>query len=293
MSAFRAWLIAIRPKTLPAAISPVLLGWSIAIRARGFLLGPALAALLGALLLQIAANLANDVCDYEKGTDKPDRLGPIRVVSAGLLSARQVYLGLGVAMLLALCAGSYLVSIAGPAIGVLGLFAAASAVGYTAGPFPIAYQGLGDLFVFLFFGPVAVAGTAFVQLGTIPSTAWFAGISQGALATNILVVNNLRDLHQDERAGKRTLAVRFGEFFCVAQYATLLLVAFSMPAYLWITGDLEWPALVSFLALPPATSTFLQVRRVRGRGLNTQLARTAGVMMAFGLLFSLGIAVKL
>ena len=292
MHPLRSWLLAIRPRTLPAAVAPVLLGTAVAAHLGGFALGPAVAALLGALMLQIASNLANDIFDNEKGADQPDRLGPTRVVSVGLLSAREVLTGLIVVLFMALCAGAYLVGVAGPAIAAVGLAAAVSAVAYTAGPFPLGYHGLGELFVFIFFGPVAVAGTAYVQLGFLPPLAWYAGVSQGAMAANILIVNNLRDIEQDKRAGKRTLAVRFGERFCLAQYATLLAVAYLMPVVVWITGVARWAALAPLLTLPLAYGTLMRVSRTRGSGLNALLARTAQGMLLYSALFSLGILVQ-
>ncbi len=293
MHPLRAWLLAIRPRTLPAAVAPVLLGTAVAAHLGGFALGPAAAALFGALMLQIASNLANDIFDNERGADQPDRLGPTRVVSAGLLSAREVLTGLIVVLFMALCAGAYLVGVAGPAIAAVGLAAAVAAVAYTAGPFPLGYHGLGELFVFIFFGPVAVAGTAYVQLGFLPLLAWYAGVSQGAMAANILIVNNLRDIEQDKRAGKRTLAVRFGERFCLAQYATLLAVAYLMPVVVWLTGVASWAALAPLLTLPIAYGTFLRVSRTRGSGLNALLARTAQGMLLYSVLFSLGILVRM
>ena len=292
MHPLRAWLLAIRPKTLPAAVAPVILGTAIAARLGGFALGPAAAALLGALMLQIASNLANDIFDNEKGADQPDRLGPTRVVSSGLLSVREVLIGLCVVVFVAVCAGAYLVGVAGPTIAVVGIVAALSAIAYTAGPFPLGYHGLGELFVFVFFGPVAVAGTAFVQMGSLPSVVWYAGVSQGALAANILVVNNLRDVEQDNRAGKRTLAVRFGERFCLAQYAALLGVAYVMPVVLWLARGAGWSVLAPLLTLPIAYSTFTRIARTRGRGLNALLARTAQIMLMFSILFSVGLLVR-
>lgn len=292
MHPLRAWFLAIRPKTLPAAVAPVILGTALAAHLGGFVLGPAVAALLCSLMLQIASNLANDIFDSTKGVDQPDRLGPTRVVSSGLLSAREVLTGLGAVLFVGICAGAYLVGVAGPIIAVVGILAASSAIAYTAGPFPLGYHGLGDLFVFVFFGPVAVAGTAFVQLGFLPNFAFYAGVSQGAMAANILIVNNLRDIEQDERAGKRTLAVRFGERFCLAQYATLLTVAYSIPVVLWLTGGARWSVLAPLLTLPLAYRTLIRIVRTRGRGLNALLARTAQLMLMFSVLFSLGLLVK-
>ncbi len=284
----RAWVLAIRPKTLPAAVSPVITGSAVAWHEGAFLLGPAFAALFGALMLQIASNLANDVFDHEKGADQPDRLGPTRVVSSGLLSGTEVRIGLAIVLLLAFCAGAYLVGVAGPAIAVVGVLSALCALAYTGGPYPLGYHGLGEVFVFIFFGLVAVAGTAYVQLGVVPTLALYAGVSQGALATNILVVNNLRDVEQDRRAEKRTLAVRFGERFCVALYATLLVVAYLVPVILWLQGAARWFVLAPLLTLPLGYRAFVAVMRVRGRELNAILARTAQLMLLFGVLFSLG-----
>ena len=288
----KAWFLAIRPKTLPAAVSPVVLGSAVAAHEGGFALGPATAALVGALLLQIASNLANDLFDHEKGVDQPDRLGPTRVVSSGLLSGFEVRVGLCIVLFLAVCVGAYLVGVAGLGIAVVGIAAIISAIAYTAGPYPLGYHGLGELFVFVFFGPVAVAATAYVQVGSVPELAWFAGVTQGALATNILVVNNLRDIEQDRRANKRTLGVRFGERFCLAQYATLLLVAYITPVLSWATGQARWFVLAPLLTLPLAYRTFMAVIRTRGSGLNALLARTAQLMLLFGILFSLGAWVK-
>lgn len=292
MHPLRAWLLAIRPKTLPAAVAPVILGTAVAHRSGGIAPGPAIAALVGALMLQIASNLANDIFDSKKGADQPDRLGPTRVVSSGILPARAVFIGLCSVMFVALCAGAYLVGVAGPAIAVVGVIAAVSAIAYTAGPFPLGYHGLGDLFVFVFFGPVAVAGTAFVQLGSVPQLALYAGVSQGALAANILVVNNLRDIRQDERAGKRTLAVRFGERFCLAQYATLLMVSYAVPLVVWFSGRAGWAVLAPLATVPIGYRTLIRVVHTRGAGLNALLARTAQVMLLFSVLFSLGLMVR-
>lgn len=289
MNIVRAWLLAIRPKTLPAAVAPVLLGLAVAQQSGSIAVGPAIATLLGALLLQIASNLANDVFDNEKGADRADRVGPTRVVSTGLLSASDVKLGLAAVLFLALCAGAYLIGVAGAPIAVIGVAAAISAIAYTAGPFALAYHGLGEVFVFIFFGPVAVAGTVFIQTQQVPNLAWLAGVSQGALAVNILVVNNLRDRTEDERAGKRTLAVRFGERFCLIQYATLLAVAYLVPIALWSFARDSGLILAPLFSLPFALGVFSKVCRTRGAGLNTVLARTAQIVLIFSLLFATGI----
>ena len=219
LSYTQRWLIASRPKTLPAATVPVIVGTAAAFKDNVFQFGPALAALLGALLIQIGANFANDVFDYKKGADTAERLGPTRVTQAGMLSPGQVYAGMVVVFGLATLIGVYLVLVAGWAVILIGVFSILAALAYTGGPFPLGYNGLGDIFVFIFFGLVAVCGTYFVQAGTLGALAWWGALPVGFLATAILVVNNLRDVKTDRIAGKKTLAVRFGESGARAEYA--------------------------------------------------------------------------
>lgn len=290
ISTAQAWLLAIRPKTLPAAVGPVVLGTAVAHHEGGARLGPAVAALLGALLLQIASNLANDLFDHQRGADGADRLGPTRMVSAGVISPSRMKRALVAVLALAMVAGAYLLSVAGPMVAVIGIVSIITAIAYTGGPYPLAYHGLGEVFVFAFFGWVAVVGTAYVQLHTYPVLAWFAGASQGSLAVNILVVNNLRDRNEDARVGKRTLAVRFGERFCLAQYAAFLGVAYIVPVVVWATTSARWPVLIPLVSLPLAVRLYQQVATTRGVGLNALLARTAQLMLLFGILFSLGVA---
>ena len=206
-----AWIMASRPATLPASVAPVVVGTAMA-EYRGVLeVLPAAVALVTALLIQIATNLANDYFDYRKGTDTEDRVGPVRVVQAGLLPPRAVLRGTVLTLGLAVVAGSYLVWAGGVPILLIGLLALTCAVAYSAGPFPIGHHGLGDLFVLLFFGLAAVAGTYWVQAGAFEPDLLLAGLGVGTLTTAILVVNNLRDIGTDRRAGKRTLAVRLGK----------------------------------------------------------------------------------
>src|SRR5450755_3471127 len=230
-----AWLLASRPKTLSAAAVPVLVGTACASARGAVSWGPALAALVGALLLQIGANFANDVFDYEKGADTAARLGPTRAVQAGLLSARSMRLGMVLVFALALALGLYLTAVAGPVILIIGCASIASAIAYTGGPYPLGYHGLGDVFVFLFFGLVAVCGTAFVELGYVPALAVSCALPVGALATAILVVNNLRDRQTDQLAGKRTLAVRFGRNFALTQYRALIAISYLVPVALTLS----------------------------------------------------------
>ncbi|MEP7053051.1 MAG: 1,4-dihydroxy-2-naphthoate polyprenyltransferase [Pseudomonadota bacterium] len=284
-----AWLLASRPKTLSAAAVPVLVGTACA-SARGHVSwGPALAALLGALLLQIGANFANDVFDYEKGADTAERLGPTRAVQAGLLSARSMRWGMVLVFALALALGVYLMTVAGWAILLIGVASIVSAIAYTGGPYPLGYHGLGDVFVFIFFGLVAVCGTVFVEIGQIPSISWFCAVPVGALATAILVVNNLRDRDTDLRAGKRTLAVRFGRSFALAQYRALLGVSYAVPVLLAALRVAPYEVLLPLVSLPLAFKTERAVSRTEGRALNALLAGTAKLLLIFGVLFALGL----
>jgi len=286
----KAWVLAARPKTLSAAVVPVLVGTACAAASGGVRWGPAAAAFAGALLLQIGANFANDVFDFEKGADTEERLGPTRAVQAGLLSPRAMRSGMWVVFAAALAVGLYLTSVAGIAILVIGIASILSAIAYTGGPYPLGYHGLGDVFVFVFFGLVAVCGTAFVQLGSVPPLAVWASLPIGALATAILVVNNLRDIETDRRAGKRTLAVRFGERGALVEYALLLVLAYAVPIGLALGAALRPLVILPIATLPMAVSLFLAVKRERGRALNPLLARTAKLLLVFGALFTAGIA---
>jgi 1,4-dihydroxy-2-naphthoate octaprenyltransferase len=292
-ASFEAWVLAARPPTLSAAIVPVAVGTACAAAAGGLRPLPALAALTGALLLQIAANFANDVFDYEKGADTAERLGPVRAVQAGLLSAKSVRRALVLVLSLALLVGVYLTFVAGPTVVVIGLASMAAAVAYTGGPYPLGYHGLGDLFVLVFFGFVAVLGTVFVQVGHVTPLSIWAAVPVGALATAILVVNNLRDVATDRKAGKHTLAVRLGEKGAVFEYALLVTAAYVVPAALFLSGQAGPGVLAPLVTLPVAVRLVYAVARERGRSLNPLLARTAKLLFLYGLLFALGLALKL
>jgi 1,4-dihydroxy-2-naphthoate octaprenyltransferase len=286
----RRWVMAIRPATLPAAVTPVLVGTASAYAVGGFRAGPAVAALVGALLLQVGANLANDLFDFEKGADTEDRLGPTRVVQAGLLPSAAVRRATVLTFVLATAVGVYLVAVAGWVIVAIGLLSIAAAVAYTGGPYPLGYNGLGDIAVFVFFGLVAVCGTAYVQAGRVPALAWLAAVPVGTLVTAILVVNNVRDLPTDAQAGKRTLAVRFGRSAALGEYALLLAAAYAVPVGLFFAGRLGAAVLLPLVTAPLAVSLFRAVSRDRGRALNPSLGRTARLAVFFGALFAAGIA---
>jgi 1,4-dihydroxy-2-naphthoate octaprenyltransferase len=286
----RAWVLACRPATLTAAVAPVAVGSACAAAAGHFRAGPALAALAGAVLLQIGANLANDVYDFEKGADRADRLGPTRAVAGGLLSAAHVRAGMVIAFLLATIVGVYLAWSAGPAVVVIGVASIAAAVAYTAGPWPLGYHGLGDLFVLAFFGFVAVCGTVFTQIGAVPALAWCAALPVGALATAVLVVNNVRDRETDACAGKRTLAVRFGRRAAEWEYVALLAVAYAVPVLLFATGQARAAVLLPLVTAPFAVALARQLRARSGRALNATLAATARLLLGHAALFAVGLA---
>ncbi len=282
-----AWTQAIRPKTLWAAVTPVVVGSACAMSVSGFRLGPALAALGVGVFIQIGTNLSNDVLDFDRGADTQRRVGPARAVQSGLLSRGRVWVGAWVAFALCMGCGLYLAAVAGWPVLVLGAVSIASGLLYTGGPWALAYVGLGDLFVFLFFGLAAVVGTAYVQALEAPAVAWWAGIAVGSLATAILVVNNLRDRETDAAAGKRTLAVRFGARFARLEYAALLLAG-HVAALPLVVRFGPWP-LLSWLALPFAVVVLRSVWRGQGAALNVALAATARLLLLFGVLLSVGI----
>jgi 1,4-dihydroxy-2-naphthoate octaprenyltransferase len=286
-----AWWLAARPATLTAAVVPVLVGTAVAHATGGVRWDTALAALLGASAIQIGTNFANDVFDAEKGADTPERLGPVRAVASGLLSASAMRAGMIVAFAIATLFGVYLTWAAGWPIVVIGTLSVASGIAYTGGPFPLGYNGLGDVFVMLFFGFVAVLGTVLVQTGALPWLGWAAAIPIGAIATAILVVNNVRDRTTDVRAGKRTLVVRFGRRFGELEYAGLLALAYATPLALVATG-VGWTVCAPLLTAPVAIGLARRVRTEEGPALNATLAATAKLLLVFGVLFAAGLALS-
>lgn len=285
----KRWILAARPATLTAALVPVAVGTAAAHAVGGLRWGPALAALFGAVWIQIGTNFANDVFDAEKGADTEERLGPTRAVAAGLVDAAAMRRAMAIAFALATAAGVYLTWSAGWPVVAIGVASVLSGIAYTGGPYPLGYHGLGDLFVMIFFGFVAVCGTAWVQVGAVPALAWWASVPVGALATAILVVNNLRDRLTDVRAGKRTLAVRFGRRFAIAQYGTLLLLAYAVPVALFAGGWLGPWVLLPLVTWPLAVGLVRRVATLEGRPLNAVLAGTAKLLLAHGLLFAAGL----
>jgi 1,4-dihydroxy-2-naphthoate octaprenyltransferase len=290
---FQAWILASRPQTLTAALVPVLVGTAVAQASGGLRVGPALAALFGAFMIQIATNFANDVFDAEKGADTHERLGPTRAVQSGLLTNRQVRVGMLVTIALAVVAGLYLTAQGGYPIVIIGVLSVLSGVAYTGGPFPLGYNGLGDVFVMIFFGFVAVCGTAYVQLGSVPPLAWLASIPVGAIATAVLVVNNVRDRSTDVKAGKRTLAVRFGRRFGVIEYVLLFVVAYAAPVVALLKFHRSPWVLLPMVTLPLAARLARTLATTEGAPLNACLASTAKLLLLYGVLFSAGLVVPI
>lgn len=285
----RAWVMACRPATLTAAAAPVLVGTAVAARVQPIAIAPFWATLAAASLLQIASNFANDVFDFEKGADTEDRLGPPRAVQARLVTAVSMKRALVAVLATALLLGVYLASVAGWVIVAIGIAAILAAVGYTGGPYPLGYHGLGDLFVLIFFGFVAVCGTCYVQLGFVPGSAWWCGLGLGATATNILVVNNVRDRETDARAGKRTLAVRWGRRGAEAEYIALYAVAYLVPVVLLLAGWASYPVLLGWITIPRAARNVAELRRLDGRPLNAVLVKSARLVFVYGLSLALGL----
>jgi 1,4-dihydroxy-2-naphthoate octaprenyltransferase len=291
----RIWLMAARPRTLPAAVAPVLVGSAAAVQWLGHLprWGAFFAALVGSIFIQIGTNLANDYSDAKRGADTADRLGPVRVTSAGLVTPRRVLTATWIAFAVAVACGIYLATVAGIVIIVVGVLSIAAGVLYTGGPRPYGYAGLGEVFVFLFFGLVAVNGSYYVQLEELDVLPLGLSISIGFLATSIIVVNNVRDVETDRRAGKNTLAVRVGRDGAVNLYRGLVLGAFAvLPIALW-AGEASALPLIGLLALPLAAKPLrIMATRSDGPALNGALAATGALLGVFSLLVTAGLLIS-
>ena len=286
---WKTWMLAIRPRTLPAAAAGVLMGAAMAWHDRHLRFDATLVCLFTALLLQIGSNLANDVFDFERGTDTAERLGPTRVTQAELLSPRQVKIGMAVVFSLAALLGLYLAWLGGWVIIILGFAAIISAIAYTGGPFPLGYYGLGDIFVFIFFGLASVAGTYYIQAGSVSPAVWWMTIPPGLIITAILVVNNLRDIENDRKAGKHTMAVRLGEQGTKIQYLVCMVIAYLILIPVAVTGLIPWMTLLAWLSLPVAYQATQVVLTQKGRPLNMALAKTGQTALFFSLLFWVGL----
>jgi 1,4-dihydroxy-2-naphthoate polyprenyltransferase len=284
----RLWLLAARPRTLPAAVAPVLVGTALAGSEDVFRALPFVAALIGSVFIQIGTNLSNDYSDARRGADTEDRLGPVRVTAGGLMPPRRVLIGTYVAFGLAVAAGAYLAVEAGWQLFLVGGASILAGVLYTGGPRPYGYEGLGELFVFLFFGIVAVAGSYFVQTEELRWEAFALGVPVGLLAAAILVVNNVRDIDTDRRAGKHTLAVKLGRERARALFAAMIAVSFLVPPLL--APALSGWLLLTLAALPLAPPLVRTVAsHSDGPALNGALAGTGRLLAAFSLLLAGGV----
>jgi 1,4-dihydroxy-2-naphthoate octaprenyltransferase len=291
----RIWLMAARPRTLPAALAPVLVGTAAAVQWVGEVprWGAFFAALVGSIFIQIGTNLANDYSDAKRGADTADRLGPVRVTASGMVTPQRVLTATWIAFAVAVACGIYLTFVAGVVILVIGILSIAAGVLYTGGPRPYGYAGLGEVFVFLFFGLVAVNGSYYVQVEELEALPLGLSISIGFLATAIIVVNNVRDIETDRRAGKMTLAVRVGRPAAVGLYVALVLGAFAVLPVALAAGEASMLPLIGLAALPLAVKPIRTMReRSDGPALNGALAATGALLGAFSLLVTVGLLIS-
>jgi len=282
------WLLAARPRTLWAAVAPVVVGTAMAYGDGGFHLVSSLVALVCAILIQIAANFANDLFDFEKGADTELRQGPLRVTQAGWVTPEVMKRATVCVIVLTALGGLYLIWRGGWPIAVIGILSIVAGMLYTGGPYPLGYLGLGDLLVLVFFGPVAVAGTYFVQTLSLNAAVVIAGLAPGFLSVAILTVNNLRDMDEDQRTGKKTLAVRYGRRFARGEYILSVSVACLLPVLLYLISGQRVYSMATVAVLVAAVPAFRKICTVSGPRLNPLLGYTAKLLVVYSALFSFG-----
>ncbi len=283
------WILAARPKTLWAAIAPVLIGTAMAFEVGAGHWLSALAVLAGAVLIQIGTNFTNDYFDFKKGADQHERLGPMRVTQAGLVKPQSMKTATAIVFSLAVLVGIYLVWRGGWPIAIIGVVSILFGIMYTGGPYPLGYHGLGDIFVLIFFGPVAVGGTYYVQALDINSMVLLAGLPPGLFSVAILTVNNLRDIESDRLAGKKTLAVRFGRTFARMQYLLAITVATLMPVFFYLaTRQHPYSLLMPLLLLAAVGAIKAVFVKTDGPTLNNVLATTGKLLLLYSIIFSIG-----
>jgi len=285
---FKSWVLASRPKTLPAAISPIIIGSSIAYHDNKFNFIAAFIALICSLLIQIGTNFVNDLFDHLNGSDGKERVGPTRALSSGLVSIPEMKFAIFITFGVTFVLGLYLVNLAGWPILIVGVLSITSGYAYTAGPYPLAYNGLGDIFVFVFFGVVATVGTYYVQTLQLTELIFIAAVPVGLLITNILIVNNYRDVDEDRLSNKQTLAVKFGKSFSLIQYLIQLLIAYAVPVFIYFNYEFSWVILLPIVTLPLGLYLFKMLTELKGIALNKTLELTAKLSVIFSILFSLG-----
>jgi len=290
-SKFNSWILASRPKTLPAAVVPIIVGASLAYSQNKFIVLNSLIALLCSLLIQIGTNFVNDLFDHLKGSDTKNRKGPQRVLATGLITDKEMRFGIILVFSFAFIAGLYLVYAGGIIVLIIGIFSIAAGIAYTAGPFPLAYNGLGNIFVFVFFGIVATAGTYYVNAFEFNFLSILVSIPVGALITNILLVNNYRDQNEDKAANKKTTTVIFGRKFTQLQYTFLIIISYLVPIFLWINSDYSILILLPLLSIPLAIYLIKMLLKLEGEALNKTLELSAKFAGLFSLLFSIGLLI--
>lgn len=291
MSKPLSWILAARPKTLLAAFVPVIMGTALAFHDNKFFAPAAIAALICSLLIQVGTNFVNDLYDYLKGTDTEERIGPKRALASGMISVKEMRIAIILTFVITLLLGLYLVYISDWPTFLIGIFSLIAGYAYTAGPYPLAYNGLGDIFVFVFFGFVGTVGTYYVQALEVSTLVFWASVPVGALITNILVVNNYRDRFQDKTAGKNTLAVKFGAAFTRLQYLTFMILSFIVPVVVYITYKQSYYVFLPLLAIPLAIKLIKMIFTLEGTELNKTLELTAKLSFIYGILFAIGIMV--
>lgn len=284
-----SWLLASRPKTLLAAVVPVMVGSALAISTDEFFLPYSIVALICALLIQVGTNFTNDLYDYLKGADKKNRKGPKRVLVSGLITTKEMKIGIVVVFGLAFLFGLYLVYSAGIVILVIGVISIIAGIAYTAGPFPLAYNGLGDLFVFAFFGIIGTMGTYYLHLGEFSTLSLLVSLPVGVLTTNILIVNNYRDIEEDKAAGKNTLAVFLGKTFTRLEFIILLIICYAVSLILFFEYNFSYWIFLPYTTIPLTVFLVRMIFTLTGEELNKTLELTAQFAGLYGLLFSIGL----
>jgi 1,4-dihydroxy-2-naphthoate octaprenyltransferase len=285
---FQIWIIASRPKTLPAAVVPVMVGSALAINQGKFFPIYSIIALICSLLIQIGTNFTNDLFDYLKGADTEKRKGPLRVLSAGLISVQEMRKAIILLFVLTFILGLFLVYVTDWKILAIGIFSIIAGLAYTAGPFPLAYHGLGDLFVFIFFGIVGTMGTYYLHHLEFTTISLLVSLPVGALITNILIVNNYRDIEEDKQTGKNTLAVILGRKFSQFEFIFFLTLSFLIPMILYLNFNFSETILLPYLTFPLVFILIKMIYSYQGEQLNKTLEISAKFSALFGLLFSAG-----
>lgn len=285
---FEIWVLASRPKTLFAAFVPVIVGTSIANAEGEINLLASVIALVCSILIQIGTNFSNDLQDFIRGADSKERVGPLRVINEGLITTSQMKTAIFIVFFTALLLGLYLIYLGGVVILIIGILSILAGLAYTSGPYPLAYHGLGDFAAFIFFGLIGTIGTYYLNTGEFSTISLIASIPVGALVTNILVVNNYRDLEQDKRAGKNTLAVKLGKTFSRYEFIILMTASFIVPLIIFLSYNVKGWVFLPYLTLPIAYKLILMMFKLTGPQLNKTLELTAKFSAIFGLLFSLG-----